>query len=318
MLYRDTGDSVHYWSTIIRLTKKYYKSGLERTVNKTTAETNQDVAYLLSNNLARLLREFSRDFERRIWQGLKARGYADIRPSHTAVFANLGLGAVRVTELAERAQVTQQAMGKMLKEAINTSIGSEGEKVALLKHKAFREMLGRPGVAIIDFASDSDRLNGSVVSTFPLTEELFYTPRRMSVILNLPFGTLTQRTLIYAVRIHRERPASTNGQIYSLLVDAAESHSKHQARIRLQGHHQWSSRFHRISAGLPNGLAACEVCAESWPGENLVEAAIECVHSWRLSQGHWSAVRAFHPIYGYDMKRGSNGIWYSTGIFGRK
>ena len=201
---------------------------------------------------------------------------------------------------------------------LDTSIGSEGEKVALLKHKAFREMLGRPGVAIIDFASDSDRLNGSVVSTFPLTEELFYTPRRMSVILNLPFGTLTQRTLIYAVRIHRERPASTNGQIYSALVDAAESHSKHQARIRLQRHHQWSSRFHRISAGLPNGLAACEVCAESWPGENLVEAAIECVHSWRLSQGHWSAVRAFHPLYGYDMKRGSNGIWYSTGIFGRK
>jgi DNA-binding MarR family transcriptional regulator len=32
------------------------------------------------------------------------------------VFANLGTGAVRVTELARRAQVTQQAMGKMLKE----------------------------------------------------------------------------------------------------------------------------------------------------------------------------------------------------------
>jgi len=85
-------------------------------VNKTTAERNQEVAYLLSNNLARLLREFSSDFERRIWHGLEARGYPDIRPSHSAVFANLGLGAVRVTELAERAQVTQQAMGKMLKE----------------------------------------------------------------------------------------------------------------------------------------------------------------------------------------------------------
>jgi DNA-binding MarR family transcriptional regulator len=85
-------------------------------MNKTTAETNQDIAYLLSNNLSRLLSEFSRDFERRIWQALDARGYPDIRPSHSAVFANLGLGAVRVTELAERAQVTQQAMGKMLKE----------------------------------------------------------------------------------------------------------------------------------------------------------------------------------------------------------
>ena len=59
---------------------------------------------------------FSKDFERRIYAGLAARGYPDIRPSHSAVFANLGMGAVRVTELAERAQVTQQAMGKMLKE----------------------------------------------------------------------------------------------------------------------------------------------------------------------------------------------------------
>jgi DNA-binding MarR family transcriptional regulator len=82
----------------------------------TTSETNRDIAYALSNNLSRLLREFSRDFERRIWRALSARGYPDVRPAHSAVFANLGMGAVRVTELARRAQVTQQAMGKMLKE----------------------------------------------------------------------------------------------------------------------------------------------------------------------------------------------------------
>lgn len=85
-------------------------------MTSTASEKNQAIAYRLSNNLSRLLREFSRDFERRIWEGLAARGYPDIRPSHSAVFANLGMGAVRVTELAERAQVTQQAMGKMLKE----------------------------------------------------------------------------------------------------------------------------------------------------------------------------------------------------------
>jgi DNA-binding MarR family transcriptional regulator len=85
-------------------------------VTKTAAQTNQAIASPLSNNLSRLLREFSRDVERRIWQGLVARGYPDIRPAHSAVFSNLGMGAVRVTELAERAQVTQQAMGKMLKE----------------------------------------------------------------------------------------------------------------------------------------------------------------------------------------------------------
>jgi DNA-binding MarR family transcriptional regulator len=85
-------------------------------VSQSAAETNQAVASPLSNNLSRLLREFSRDFERRICRGLAARGHPDVRPSHSAVFSNLGTGAVRVTELARRAQVTQQAMGKMLKE----------------------------------------------------------------------------------------------------------------------------------------------------------------------------------------------------------
>jgi len=85
-------------------------------VNRSVAEQNQAVASQLSNNLSRLLREFSRDFERRICDGLAARGHPNVRPSHSAVFSNLGTGAVRVTELARRAQVTQQAMGKMLKE----------------------------------------------------------------------------------------------------------------------------------------------------------------------------------------------------------
>ncbi len=101
------------------------------------------------------------------------------------------------------------------------------------------------------------------------------------------------------------------------LVKEAESHSQHQARIRLQGHHQWNTRFHRINAKLPAGLTASEVCAESWAGENLVEAAVECVRCWRLSSGHWSAVRGRHRYYGYDMKRGENGVWYATGIFSR-
>jgi len=103
-------------SSTLQYMRHHNKKIVEDSVKNSVAEKNKATAYLLSNNLSRLLREFSRDFERRIWQGLAARGYADIRRSHSAVFSNLGMGAVRVTELAERAQVTQQAMGKMLKE----------------------------------------------------------------------------------------------------------------------------------------------------------------------------------------------------------
>ncbi|MGA2258524.1 MAG: hypothetical protein ABSG53_27995, partial [Thermoguttaceae bacterium] len=129
-----------------------------------------------------------------------------------------------------------------------------------------------------------------------------------------PPGTLTQRTLIYAVRIHPEKPASALGRPDERLLAEAESHSQYQAGIRLQGHHGWGSRFPRIAAML--GCSPREVCAESWPGQNLLESAIECVHCWRQSSGHWSAVQARNRAFGYDMKLGANGVWYATGIFG--
>jgi hypothetical protein len=190
------------------------------------------------------------------------------------------------------------------------------EETVLLKHAAFREMLGQPGIAIVDYAHPDTPTDGTVVSQFPLTPRLWYDAAQMVVILGLPPGTLTQRTLVYAVRTHPERPASTSGEAIPRLMQEAESHAAYQARIRLQGHHRWETRFHIINSILPRGLMAREVCAESWPGQNLVEAAIECVRCWRLSAGHWNAVRAAQPCYGYDMKLGSNGVWYATGIFG--
>ncbi|MEE8451403.1 MAG: hypothetical protein V3R99_05785 [Thermoguttaceae bacterium] len=228
----------------------------------------------------------------------------------------------RLCEDFETGTLTDPMIASKLREYVcaklplDTKITIDGKESTLLEHGVFREMLGRPGVAILDFVHREAPYHGCVVSTFPITDELSYPPERMAAILDLPPGTLTQRTLIYAVRIHPERPSSTEGRIDANLVKEAESHSRYQARIRLQGHHHWSTRFHRINAKLPGGLLACEVAAESWPGEKLVEAAIECVRCWRFSSGHWSAVSAHHDFYGYDMKRGSNGIWYATGIFG--
>ncbi len=205
-----------------------------------------------------------------------------------------------------------------LKLAQGAKVNLEDTETVLLKHTFFSEMVGLPGIAIVDFSDSDAPYFGQVVSTFPLLRGKAYDAMQMDVILNLPPGKLTQRTLIYAVRTHPDAPQSTSGQLDPILISEAESHSAHQARIRLQGHHSWESRFHRINRRLPGGLLAAEVCAESWPGENLLEAAIDCVHCWRLSSGHWRSVRAAHPIFGYDMRRGSNGIWYATGIFGKR
>jgi len=198
---------------------------------------------------------------------------------------------------------------------LDAEIEIEGQSTTLIKHEAFTEMEGHQGIAILDFVDPKTDHYGHVVSTFPFDKGRYYTPVGMKVIVNLPPGTLTQRTMIYAVRTHPEHPASTLGQFSPILKEEAEAHSKYQASIRVQGHQDWETRFHRINRRLGNGASASEVVEESWPNQGLVEACIECVHSWRQSPGHWSAVRGRHRLFGYDIKRGANRIWYATGIF---
>ena len=139
---------------------------------------------------------------------------------------------------------------------IEATTRCEGQDVRLLQHPSFQEMLGQPGIAIADFAR-AGPLHGNVVSVFPVTARHWYGPQEMKVILDLPPGTLTQRTLIYAVRTHPERPASAIGEPDSRLLTEAQGHSEYQAQIRRQGHHRWESRFPRICALL--GCTAREV-----------------------------------------------------------
>lgn len=258
------------------------------------------------------------------WQTDYARAMAQARSEHRMLLVYFSQGAEdaaaqRFEKVLQTAAV-RSALNPYVcvRVPVDGQVRIGGKSQVLLKHAAFREMLGRPGIAIIDLANAKERYYGQVVSAFPFDPGHCYKAPAMKVMLGLPQGSLTQRTMIFAVRIHPEAPASTQGEFNPVLASEAESHSRRQARIRLQGHHDWESRFHQINARLSGDASGTqEVVAESWPGETLVEAAMECVDSWRHSPGHWSAVRSRHRAFGYDMKRGSNGVWYATGIFAR-
>lgn len=200
---------------------------------------------------------------------------------------------------------------------LDATVGTDKGTSKLMSHGSFQHMAGQPGIAIVDYVDKADETYGYVVSQFPFRDHRVRSVYQMQTILSLPRGSLTQRTLIYAVRMHPEQPRSTNGVFRRLLAVATFQHSRLQARMQLQGHHSWDSRFHQLSGNLPGHMLPTEVCAESWPGQNLEDAAVECVRSWRHSSGHWSAVSGDNTYYAYDMKRGNNGIWYATGIFAK-
>lgn len=202
---------------------------------------------------------------------------------------------------------------------LDTTIISGGKKVKVSAHRSFSELQGSAGLAILDYASNKkSETYGDVVSVVRYRPGKYYQFRsdHLPVLLDLPAGTLTQRSMVFAVRIHPEAPASTRGEKNPVLIDEAKSHSRYQAAIRVQGHHRWDTRFQRIIGRLfGRRRAPVEVVAESWPSQDLMDSCVDCVASWRQSPGHWSAVRARQASYGYDIRKGQNGIWYATGIF---
>ena len=198
---------------------------------------------------------------------------------------------------------------------VDAEITVNGKPQRLLGFEAFSQLRGGPGFLMIDLHNSGAPYYGHAVSALPFASGKFYQWRNdyLSVMLNLPPGTLTQRTMIWAVRVHPEGPASTYGQFHPQLANGAAQHSSYQASIGVQGHQNFDSRYNQLSGAA--GGSVSEVVAESWPGQNMIDSCIDCVDSWRHSSGHWRGVSRRHRAFGYDIRRGRNGIWYGTGIF---
>ena len=196
----------------------------------------------------------------------------------------------------------------------------------LLDYDAMEQMLGKPGLAVVSYRDDKLPAYGEVISAHPFVASRYhwapdYSAAEIKTILELPAtATLSQRSMIYAIRVHPERPRSVHGEGHQAFLSHASRHSARQASSRNQHHAnliQASDQI-RTEGDLQFG-GASEVVAQSWGafvgGENVLEAAFSCVDAWRHSPGHWSAVSGTHRYFGYDIARASDGTWYATGIF---
>jgi hypothetical protein len=183
---------------------------------------------------------------------------------------------------------------------VDYEIELEGETRRLLEFGGFRELERQPGLAIIDLKHrDRGDVYGHTVSVLPRRH---VSEAKVAALLRLPAGTLTQRTLIWALRIHPARPQSVYGVPDPELMAHCSRHCFVQCSANNQHH----------AASNPG---RSEIVAESWPwNKNIVDAAIDIVWSWSCSSGHWSAACQGWRAFGYDMR--TNGQkWYATGVF---
>ncbi len=204
-------------------------------------------------------------------------------------------------------------------------VGYEHQGQRLLDHSALSEMMGRPGLVVVSYHDDKLPFYQEAVSVHPFVRSHYhwvpeYGVNAVCTILDLPpEATLTQRSMIYAVSVHPERPRSVLARLSAALFDHAQRHSRRQAQMQNQHHADIIAAMHRFQGEIGQPLMASEVVAESWGnvvgGENVLEAAFSCVDAWRHSSGHWGAVSRSHTYFAYDIARAANGTWYATGIF---
>ncbi len=63
--------------------------------------------------MRQLLLRASRIVNRHVVEGLRARGYTGLKSTHTTLLSNMPLAGGAVTETAERAGISKQAMGRL-------------------------------------------------------------------------------------------------------------------------------------------------------------------------------------------------------------
>jgi hypothetical protein len=200
----------------------------------------------------------------------------------------------------------------------------QGQK--LLSEPALGEMMGQPGLVVVSLHDKALPTHQEAISVHPLVGSRYgwvpgYGSAEVKTVLDLPAdATLSQRSMMYALHVHPERPQSVYCECHPAFLGHARRHSARQAAMRNQHHADIIAASGRLSSevGAPIG-GASEVVAESWGnfvgGENVLEAAFSCIDAWRHSSGHWGAVSRAHRFFGYDIARAENGTWYATGIF---
>ncbi len=196
---------------------------------------------------------------------------------------------------------------------VTSTTDPHAKPAVLLQTSSFAYLYGGAGIAVLDLASDKSPTFGQVISAHAFSGRQAYGVQAVETILTLPAGTVTQRALVYAMRMHPERPQSVWGSAHPVLMQHARLSSQLMVQYGSVGHHDWGNRLSQI--GSQAGLSPFEVAASSYGASPLVDAASELVQNWRGSPAHWGGMSSPQRHFGYDMVQGPSGIWYGTGLF---
>ncbi|GAC1523842.1 MAG: hypothetical protein NVS2B3_19400 [Vulcanimicrobiaceae bacterium] len=127
----------------------------KKPVRRKKKVTQAQLVEARGRNLRQLLIGSTRLVGTLIEAELRARGYDDVRLSHSVLIANLDLEGNSITEVADRAQMTKQAMGLLAEELealgyLTRRVDAQDARARVLRFTARGRRLLLESLAIID------------------------------------------------------------------------------------------------------------------------------------------------------------------------
>ncbi len=101
------------WRIVLSIMSKTSTNKID---NKKANLTLQDLDSYRKNNIGQSLLEVARDFQKNALTEYTKAGHSHLQISHQAILTHLSLSGSRLTELAQRASMTKQAMGQLIDE----------------------------------------------------------------------------------------------------------------------------------------------------------------------------------------------------------
>lgn len=185
----------------------------------------------------------------------------------------------------------------------------------LLEHRSFRHLRGQAGVAIVDLTDAQGPNFGRVVSALPLPSDGRFSPEVLETLLQLPTGSIGQRSMILAVRTGVTGDNFTTGEANSQLHQLANRNARLMAQAEQAGSYDQAARVTAIRESFGDGIRIGELLFATDGPTTVQEAAIQAVSKWMQSPEDRRVLNGSSFAYGIELFQSpTSQRWFATCI----
>lgn len=198
--------------------------------------------------------------------------------------------------------------------------GKAGESPKLLlEHRSFRHLGVRPGIAVVDLTDSTSPTFGRVVSAVHQPENGKYTPEILAEMLKLPAGSVSQRTLLLAVRTSVRNGGVSTLESSPLLNKLAGRNSRLMAYYGKSGSFEQENRQQAVAAVYGEDVELQELVYAADSATSIQEASIQAVQSWLQVPENLDVLSGQIEALGVEMVQSPDSdSWYATILIVRR